>query len=581
MIPSQTAKRTLTFLFIIAVALGLSIALLDAISDASKGRDALNELSQIQKITQEMRIQYSTAQDAVSTFMFLGSDETWNKAQQELAMLQTLTAQLAANKSSAAKSLQQIARDINRKIILISNKILPLRAIRQDASGVVSGVKASSELQAQYNYGFIAGTSEAMTELEFDSVDVSGDPLFTSLIKAQNLWMRMLSEFRAHMLMRSNESRDAMLLYLDEFNRQWQRFLEKSRVLDDITLESIRQADTNQKIWQENLDKVLRVHASTRWRHDLRYYQDKIRPISTGFLTSLRNYNSLLEEQKNLLNKQQLAYENIVVVWAFVFLVLTSVISTGLLVLYSRLLRSQQQKRLDAERISEMKSGFLSRMSHELRTPLNAIIGFGQLFRLDKEKLDKQHLDYVEEINNASEILLQLVNEVLDLSAIESGKIKFNICPVNLTKILNECSSLVLPMAERLTIHLSNNYDTQKEIIVDADEIRLKQVIMNLLSNAIKYNRKNGQVSISVEPEESIIRVNISDTGIGITDADKSKLFQPFERLAYHEEIEGTGMGLVISKRLIYSMAGDIGVNSNPGEGSTFWIELERPTTVE
>jgi signal transduction histidine kinase/ActR/RegA family two-component response regulator len=228
----------------------------------------------------------------------------------------------------------------------------------------------------------------------------------------------------------------------------------------------------------------------------------------------------------------------------------------------------------EAEQANKAKSIFLSNMSHELRTPLNAILGYTQLLEHDQSLTIKQQ-DNIKEINKASELLLELVNQILDLSRIEEGNLKVSIEPVAIDTILRECKSLVQPLADKNRIHL--DFITDFRGHAKADHTRLKQVILNLLSNAIKYNHPNGMVTVRCfNVAENRIRIEVRDNGSGIPENMLSTLFEPFNRLELNtRKIEGTGIGLTISKKLTEMMDGTISVQSEIGQGSTFWIELE------
>ena len=235
-----------------------------------------------------------------------------------------------------------------------------------------------------------------------------------------------------------------------------------------------------------------------------------------------------------------------------------------------------QSKNL-AEKNNRAKSEFLSRMSHELRTPMNAILGFTQLMQEStKDPLPKAHQNRTKQILKAGNHLLELINEVLDLASIESGKITVSLEPVCLANLVEETLTVVRPLAEKFNITLVDQITLNKKMYVLADKTRLKQVLLNLISNAIKYNRKEGSVTLSSYYEEnSQLRINIKDTGMGIPEEKFTQLFDPFNRLgAENGEIEGTGIGMTISKKLMEVMNGSIGVISTLGEGSTFYISL-------
>ncbi|WP_374320158.1 PAS domain S-box protein [Aquabacterium sp.] len=231
-----------------------------------------------------------------------------------------------------------------------------------------------------------------------------------------------------------------------------------------------------------------------------------------------------------------------------------------------------------AELANRAKSEFLSSMSHELRTPMNAIIGFAQILEYDAELTADQH-DNVHEILKAGRHLLSLINDVLDLAKIESGKVELSLEPVRLVNVMTDCRHLIQPLAASRGITLE--FGDFSNISLFADRVRIKQVVLNLLSNAVKYNRAGGHISVSTSPSQNgYQRVSITDTGEGISAQGLRQLFQPFNRLAAeNSEIEGTGIGLSICKRLVQLMGGVIGVDSEVGVGSTFWFELQ--TTAE
>ena len=226
-----------------------------------------------------------------------------------------------------------------------------------------------------------------------------------------------------------------------------------------------------------------------------------------------------------------------------------------------------------AEKANRAKTDFLSRMSHELRTPMNAILGFAQLMRLDRKELPDSINDDVNEIIQAGQHLLSLINEMLDLAAIEDGNLKVDIEPVALNALIDECLAMIAPMASSTKVEIVNDVD-ENEYTVMANHMRLKQVVINLLSNAVKYNNEYGNVTISSVVNKDRIKIIVKDTGIGLRASQIEKLFQPFSRVHDDPAIEGTGIGLVICKTIAALMDAEIGVTSVFGQGSEFWIEL-------
>jgi len=228
-----------------------------------------------------------------------------------------------------------------------------------------------------------------------------------------------------------------------------------------------------------------------------------------------------------------------------------------------------------ADKANLAKSDFLSSMSHELRTPLSAILGFAQLIESGSPQPTPSQKRSIEQILKAGWYLLELINEILDLSQIESGKLPLSLEPISLNEVVRECQAMIEPQAQKSGIRMTF---PRFEIphFVKADRTRVKQVLINLLSNAIKYNKASGSVVVDyIESTPGRIRICVKDTGEGLSPDKLMQLFQPFNRLGKEAGVEeGTGIGLMVSKRLVELMKGEIGVESTIGVGSVFWIDL-------
>ena len=228
-----------------------------------------------------------------------------------------------------------------------------------------------------------------------------------------------------------------------------------------------------------------------------------------------------------------------------------------------------------ADRANLAKSEFLSSMSHELRTPLSAILGFAQLIESGSPPPTTSQKRSIDQILQAGWYLLELINEILDLALIESGKLSLSLEPISLAEVMHECQAMIEPQAQKRGISVAF---PQSEIpyFVKADRTRVKQTLINLLSNAIKYNRVGGTVEVTCGANTAErIRISVQDTGEGLSPEKLPQLFQPFNRLGQESGVEeGTGIGLVVAKRLVELMGGEIGAESTVGVGSVFWIEL-------
>ena len=241
----------------------------------------------------------------------------------------------------------------------------------------------------------------------------------------------------------------------------------------------------------------------------------------------------------------------------------------------SRLVNTLTQKlmaaREKAEKANESKSHFLSFVSHELKTPLNAILGYTDLLKFDA--LSEEQKETIADIHTCGKMQLDLIHDLLDLTMIEEGKVTLNITTLYFNDLINSSMSLISTQAK--TLNLSLDVEMPDEIVMEGDQKRIQQILLNLLSNAVKYNKENGSIKVSVTRTEDDIQVAVIDTGKGMTEACLSTLFNPFERAgAEKTEIEGTGLGMGITKSLIELMKGQISVTSQLNEGSTFTVTL-------
>lgn len=231
----------------------------------------------------------------------------------------------------------------------------------------------------------------------------------------------------------------------------------------------------------------------------------------------------------------------------------------------------------EAEYANKAKTEFLSRVSHELRTPLNAILGYAQVLMMDHEPLSLQQQEGIREIYVSGKHLLELINELLDISRIESDRMEMNIEPLSIVSVVGEALSIIKPQSEQYGVEVRNDIDIcDCNCMVLCDRTRLLQVLLNLFSNGVKYTEEGGLVTVNCSRQgDSFVRVSVNDNGQGISESQRKQLFEPFNRLgAEYSGIEGTGIGLAITKRLVELMAGQIEIESTPGVGTSFHVDL-------
>jgi signal transduction histidine kinase len=232
-------------------------------------------------------------------------------------------------------------------------------------------------------------------------------------------------------------------------------------------------------------------------------------------------------------------------------------------------------RRQEALAATKAKDDFLSRVSHELKTPLTAMIGFADMLQ-ESPDLSPQSRQDAQRITSAGHHLHELIEELLDIKAIEAGKLALAIEPLSVCTALDESVELIAPRAAQRSIEIE--VDCAPDATVAADPRRLREVLLNLLSNAVKYNRDAGRIDVTATPDDGHVRIAVTDTGPGISAEDQERLFKPFERLdAATTDVEGSGIGLALTKNVVQAMHGTVGIDSQPGHGATFWIELPRP----
>lgn len=336
-----------------------------------------------------------------------------------------------------------------------------------------------------------------------------------------------------------------------------------------------------------NSDKIAMSVAVPRSK-DVQLYSivnKAINSFPSGEMDSIVSSN-LLSSGENRITLKNMIYSNpvafIVIIGVFLFLVALSVVLYGQFKMKNRVMQIQLEK---ANESSQAKSEFLSRMSHEIRTPMNAIIGLSQI-ALHSDNMPEKELQLVKDIQSSSRFLLSLVNDILDMSKIESSKMELTLAPFMPRTLMEETESMMRVQAEKQGIKLKFICELQHEQFI-GDAIRVKQVVINLLSNALKFTKKGGEVTVSMKEIESNktgakLSLSVKDNGIGIDKKDMERIFRSFEQgIAVGKVGQGTGLGLAISSNLVRLMGGELSVKSEPGEGSEFFFSIWLPVSEE
>ena len=447
------------------------------------------------------------------------------------------------------------------------------------------------------------------------------------LANMRHSWSQMMSNLRVSLATRTINEIDNVTVYIDVNREQTERLRAMGL---DLGFEGIDELEFIRDEYLTNLDTVINEFSSSIWRRDAHLMATIVMPLYIeleSYINNIAKIQLVITEAAGtvltteLTNARYVFIALISIGLAFAFFIAvfitqslrkplqklvtatkavamgnldTKIQTTGhdeiaqLITSFNNMVDNLAQTRAaltsalqEAEKASDAKSHFLSSMSHELRTPLNAILGFAQLLEMDLNKKHAAgqpvatHLNYAQKIIKAGHHLLKLINSVLDLSRIEEGHLNLKMQAVAVHEVVLECiGQIEAGLASKGNIRLVDR-TAELNTMVWADYLRLCQVLSNLVSNAVKYNCDDGSVIIEASVKDNLLRLSVSDTGAGISEPDIRKLFDPFERLSFsHGSVEGTGIGLTVTRQLVEAMGGTIGVDSNIGEGSTFWVEL-------
>jgi PAS domain S-box-containing protein len=422
--------------------------------------------------------------------------------------------------------------------------IYELTYIRKDGSrfpAVVSVTALRDEADAIIGYLLIGTDNTARKQIEAEQKQLS------QRLRDQQFYTRSLFESNIDAIMTTDPSG-----IITDVNKQMEVLSGCTR--DELIGAPFKNYFTNPVQAENSIKQVLRVKKVTDYELTARARDGKETTVSfnaTTFYDRDRKLQGVFAAARDITERKRLD-----------------------LVLLEKNLELESAKAL-AEKANRSKSEFLSSMSHELRSPLNAILGFAQLMESGSPLPTSTQKSSIDQILKAGWYLLELINEILDLALIESGRLSLALEQVSLVEVMLECQDMIEPQAQKNGIQLSFPR-FEIPLFVHADRTRMKQVLINLLSNAIKYNRPQGTVEVTCRATaEKRVHISVQDTGEGLSAEKRAQLFQPFNRLGQEASAEeGTGIGLVVSKRLVELMGGQIGVESTVGVGSRFWVEL-------
>ena len=422
--------------------------------------------------------------------------------------------------------------------------IYELTYIRKDGSrfpAVVSVTALRDEGDAIIGYLLIGTDNTARKQIEAEQKQLS------QRLRDQQFYTRSLFESNIDAIMTTDPSG-----IITDVNKQMEVLTGCTR--DELIGAPFKNYFTNPDQAETSIKQVLRVKKVTDYELTARARDGKETTVSfnaTTFYDRDRKLQGVFAAARDITERKRLDQ-----------------------VLQEKNLELESAKAL-AEKANRSKSEFLSSMSHELRSPLNAILGFAQLMESGTPLPTSSQKSSIEQILKAGWYLLELINEILDLALIESGRLSLALEQVSLVEVMLECQAMIEPQAQKTGVRLTFPR-FEVPYFIHADRTRVKQVLINLLSNAIKYNRPQGTVEVTCsETPEERMHISVEDTGEGLSADKRAQLFQPFNRLGQEASAEeGTGIGLVVSKRLVELMGGQIGVESTVGVGSRFWVEL-------